>query len=458
MEDRRSYLPTFFQSLRIPGPKNVRITLTDYRGRPLVSNQGKMSTYTNVFWLEKVMNGDDFFLISTKGLLIAMPVLYSGLPEGVLVVEYSAAHIIKILEISSLTTAYAIIHNKENVLFSSNEVLGKAGESNPSTNIEGWIQKLEPIPGFPELSLICAEPVEKAFGALFRLERYLLLAMIFDLLVLVAGMVLSTGLLAKPLSVFVQKISEMGQDWNLKQKIPETGPEEVYVLAQAFNTMFDNLKEMRKRLVISAKEAGFHQLSAMILHKIGNAVTPMKVQIEGMKTDEELDQINDYLEKCYLDLNEHVAELSQYVTENQRGQDVFAYMGTLIDSLKELRKNNKIVAEELDISINYISEILTTQQTYASGQLETKEQVDLNILIEDAIRMQADALEKREIMIKKELSSNLPKLLIDKSRLMQVIINFIKNSYEAIDSLSDHNNKKKSSSNHFHQIKLSDLK
>ncbi|MDM8522261.1 HAMP domain-containing sensor histidine kinase [Desulfococcaceae bacterium HSG8] len=435
-EDRRNYLPTFFQSLRIPGPGDVRITLTDYRGQPVVSNKGIMTAYTKVSWLEEVMNGHELFQISTKGFLIAMPVLYSGLPEGSLVVEYSADQVSKILEISSLTTAYAIIHNKKDVLFSSGSSLGKVGGTNPGTEIRGWIQKREPLPGFPELSLICAEPVEKAFGALSRLDNYLLLAMILDLIVLAAGVVLSTELLARPLTVFVQKINEMGEDWNLKHKIPETGPEEIYVMAQAFNTMFDNLKDARKRLLMSATECGFAQLAAMTLHNISNAVTPMKIQIESMKTGNS-DQISDYLDKCYLEINEHIPELSEYVTEDPRGKEVFAYMGTLISSLKEQGNQKDIITGKLSKSVDYISEILTAQQAYASGRQEIKEEVDLNSVVEDAIRMQTDALEKREIVIKKNLDSELPKLVIDKNRLMQVMINLIKNSYEAIDDLKN---------------------
>ena len=62
---------------------------------------------------------------------------------------------------------------------------------------------------------------------------------------------------------------------------------------------------------------------------------------------------------------------------------------------------------------------------------------DLNTLVEDAIRMQVGALEKRNIQVRRELDPNLSDLLIDKNRFMQVLVNLIKNSYEAIDELKD---------------------
>ena len=49
--------------------------------------------------------------------------------------------------------------------------------------------------------------------------------------------------------------------------------------------------------------------------------------------------------------------------------------------------------------------------------------------------MQASALEQRKITIKKEYDTNLPSLTIDKSRLIQVVVNIIKNSYESFDEM-----------------------
>jgi signal transduction histidine kinase len=68
--------------------------------------------------------------------------------------------------------------------------------------------------------------------------------------------------------------------------------------------------------------------------------------------------------------------------------------------------------------------------------------VYLNALIEDAICMQHGALERRRITIVKHLDKNNPRLVIDQNRLMQVVNNLIKNSYEAIDALNYEDNEK----------------
>ncbi|MBU3914503.1 HAMP domain-containing histidine kinase, partial [bacterium] len=68
---------------------------------------------------------------------------------------------------------------------------------------------------------------------------------------------------------------------------------------------------------------------------------------------------------------------------------------------------------------------------------ENRQLTDVNMLLDDALKMQMSALEKRGIVIRKEMTPDPSLLIIDKNKLMQVIVNLIKNSYEAIDELND---------------------
>ena len=196
------------------------------------------------------------------------------------------------------------------------------------------------------------------------------------------------------------------------------------------------LKQAQKQLVSKAMEAGRAQLSAMILHNIGNAVTPVIAYLDSLKSDD-IDGMYRYLAKCYEALNASDSELSRHLADDPRGQEVFAYMGELVGSLAVSHKNQTEQVNKIDSAISYISEILSLQQSYANAEHEMKAEHDLNTLVEDAIRMQAGAFEKRNISVRRELEPNLSHLLIDKNRFMQVLVNLIKNSYEAIDELKD---------------------
>jgi PAS domain S-box-containing protein len=204
---------------------------------------------------------------------------------------------------------------------------------------------------------------------------------------------------------------------NLEQKVTEKTSE---------------LEAAQLELVNRALEAGMSQMAAIGLHNIGNAVTPLNVLMEKIKSGE-LASITRYLQKCHDELESHTADLAQYLSDGHRGRQVFEYMGELIASLGDHDKKQFDMLEKMESTISYISQILTLQQFYASGSQEIKEQVDLNDLFEDAIQLQMGTLEKREISIKRNYTHSLPKLLTDKNRLMQVIVNLIKNSCEAIE-------------------------
>jgi len=185
-------------------------------------------------------------------------------------------------------------------------------------------------------------------------------------------------------------------------------------------------------------ETGRAQLSAMVLHNIGNAVTPVVVQLSKIKNDS-LRQTTGYMEKCYHELNNHISNLTDYVTKDKKGNQVFTYLGKLIDSLNIYEKKTKNIIMQMDSTVSYISESISLQQKYAAQEQESKQVINLNDLIEDAIRMQINSIESRGIVLYRELAPDLPPMMIEKNKFMQVLINFIKNGYESLDEQKDNN-------------------
>jgi PAS domain S-box-containing protein len=202
------------------------------------------------------------------------------------------------------------------------------------------------------------------------------------------------------------------------------------------------LQQAEKELVNKAMEAGRAQLSAMVLHNIGNAVTPIGVflsNLDGNRIDESIH----YLEKCYEEMRSRGENLSLYLTQDPRGRSVFEFMGKLISSIKQHRTQDQESRGKVSAAVSYISEILTMQQAYAATGQEIKTRTDINALLTDAVHMQESAFEKRGIIVEKEFSPDLPQILIDKNRLMQVAVNIIKNGYEAIDFNPENNTEKR---------------
>ncbi|UCD88460.1 MAG: ATP-binding protein, partial [Desulfobacterales bacterium] len=212
-------------------------------------------------------------------------------------------------------------------------------------------------------------------------------------------------------------------------------------LEQMVEDRTKELKETQQELVSKAIEAGMAHVASMVLHNIGNAITPINTYMEKVQTNE-LGKILHYLEKCYDDLQSRDDDLDYYIKEDVRGKQVFSYMADLIRSLADKNEEQLEIFKKIESAIFYISEILSLQQSYSLTEREIREVVYLNSLLEDAVEMQIGTLETSMIIVKKQFEDNLPKFMIDKSKLMQVIVNLIKNSYEAIEAQKNNTKEK----------------
>ena len=191
------------------------------------------------------------------------------------------------------------------------------------------------------------------------------------------------------------------------------------------------LEDAQKELLDKAMDAGRAQLSAMVLHNIGNAVTPLGVNLERLRKSK-IKQLSHYLRQCYEDLAVHKQDLTTYVNAHPRGIKVAEYMGRLIDDLETERKKAAVILGNATTAIEYVSEVLSLQRSYAPGSLEMKEKVRLNQLVKDALKIQKTTISANNIKLVKKLAPELPLFSIEKNKLMQVVINFIKNSCDAI--------------------------
>ena len=169
----------------------------------------------------------------------------------------------------------------------------------------------------------------------------------------------------------------------------------------------------------------------MVLHNIGNAITPVTVTVEQIRRSK-VGRTHHYLMECYNDLAKHKDDLTRYIKEDPKGVKVAAYMGKLINEIGIQLEKIDGMNDKCAASIAYVSEILSVQSAYAPGREETKENVNLNLIVEDALKIQEGSIGKRDIELATSFDLDLPRLVIEKNKLMQVVVNLIKNACDAI--------------------------
>jgi two-component system, NtrC family, sensor kinase len=134
-------------------------------------------------------------------------------------------------------------------------------------------------------------------------------------------------------------------------------------------------------------------------------------------------------------MNEHMTDLGDFLARDERGKVIPGYLNKLV---VVLAAENRNVAEELKSltkNIDHIKKIVATQQSY-SGATSVVESVQINDLMEDALRMNAASMARHQITVIREYA-DVPLLRLDKHLVLQILINLIGNAKYAMDSVPD---------------------
>ncbi len=194
----------------------------------------------------------------------------------------------------------------------------------------------------------------------------------------------------------------------------------------------ERTRELRKAqadLLQQAHEAGMAEMAVGILHNIGNAITPAKVGANLLAKRLKESPIRNHLDEAMATIHSAVAE-SKNITGKEK-ERLLSIIALLPENLREDYNQAIKSIQDIEKKHEYIENIIGLQMRYAHLFGET-EQVDINQLVEDALKMLGDSLAKRSIEVIKNFSV-LPLVKIEQTKLIQIIINLIKNAYEAME-------------------------
>jgi signal transduction histidine kinase len=123
--------------------------------------------------------------------------------------------------------------------------------------------------------------------------------------------------------------------------------------------------------------------------------------------------------------------LADYLTKDANGQKLPGFLAKLGQHL--VAENTQLLSEvdQLSRNIEHIKEVVAMQQSYAkvSGVFED---LPLDRLVEDAIAMNIGALERHGLALERRFSPA-PPVRVDRHRVLQILINLIRNAKYALD-------------------------
>ena len=190
-----------------------------------------------------------------------------------------------------------------------------------------------------------------------------------------------------------------------------------------------------EQLVASRNEAvhrylaGKAEIAIEVLHNVGNALNSVNVSATMLQRMLEQSYVES-LEKAVRLLSANLADPVTFFTQDERGKLLPEY---LIDLSAAFAAERHAVTTEIDTlqkHVEHIRTVVSTQQRYA-GVAGLVERVKLSDLMDDSLRLSAFSNASCEIEVVKQYA-DLPELLLDRQRLLQVLVNLIKNAEESM--------------------------
>ena len=136
-------------------------------------------------------------------------------------------------------------------------------------------------------------------------------------------------------------------------------------------------------------------------------------------------------------LLEQNGRLAEFLTTDPKGKLIPEFLGTVADELAD--EQTELIAEMNSVGqhIEHIKEIVAMQQSYAkvSGVYEN---LAVAGLVEDALRMNAAAFDRHHIELVREFDENMPPVCVDRHKVLQILINLLRNAKHAMDGRADH--------------------
>lgn len=189
-----------------------------------------------------------------------------------------------------------------------------------------------------------------------------------------------------------------------------------------------NLK-LNNELVVAARHAGMADIAASVLHNIGNALNTVGTSTTFVNQKILSSKVSNLIEISKL-LEQNESNMNAFITNDPQGQRIPNYLL----KLSELWKNDKeYLLEEIhsaEKGITHIKEIIHKQNSL-SKILGINEPIIVSNLIEDALTLNKTIHSNININIKRHFEP-IKEFINDRVKLLQILVNLIKNSIESI--------------------------
>jgi signal transduction histidine kinase len=194
------------------------------------------------------------------------------------------------------------------------------------------------------------------------------------------------------------------------------------------------LRATQSELLTTARRAGMAEIANNVLHNVGNVLNSVNVSAGLIHSRIRDSKAQGVIMAVQL-MDEHAADLCDFLSHDEKGKLLPGYLKKATTALANEHQSVAAELQALIKNVDHIKEIVATQQSYA-GSASFVEPAQIESLLDDALRIHSEVLARQQVTVVKECD-DLPLLLVDKSRLLQTLVNLIANAIQALEGIED---------------------
>ncbi|MCE0460935.1 response regulator [Pseudomonas sp. 20TX0172] len=194
------------------------------------------------------------------------------------------------------------------------------------------------------------------------------------------------------------------------------------------------MSQVQAELQAKARQAGMAEIATAVLHNVGNVLNSVNVSAETVSSQMRTSKAQGLGKVAQL-INEHVDNLSEFLTSDHKGKMLPGYLLKLAEVVTAEQQGIIEELGQLTKGVDHIKNIVAAQQSYAVA-VSVVETVLLPELIDDALRLSAGSPARQEVTVVKHIT-DLPLLSLDRHRVLLILVNLIRNAKQALQGVSD---------------------
>lgn len=233
---------------------------------------------------------------------------------------------------------------------------------------------------------------------------------------------------------------------DFSESVPVEPHTEVGQIAQEYNRVLDKFnketellkrakaesEELGKQLVDAAHRAGKAEIATDVLHNIGNVLNSVNVSA-GLVLERLESKHPQRIVRTADLIAEQLDNAETFFSAEGRGAAIPGFLRQVAKGMEDdTAKAMKELHDVID-RLDHIKAIVATQQNYA-GLSGMNEPVDLAKLIEEAEMLNSTSFDRHSVEVVRDYQPGLPEVLVEKQKLLQILVNLLRNSKEAVVS------------------------